>query len=147
MLYKVKATVGDLYAASLDLSTGDLNEFHCMKAGRQPWEVLPNALDETTHAIKLGALVLAVGGHKDCIWFVTTRLVETLSKAQRIRFYRILKDHFAEISERLPMDKQLTNFVSVDNHAHIRLLETLGATFAEGYTMSPAGFRFRQFWL
>ncbi|WP_054058869.1 phage protein Gp13 family protein [Pseudomonas asplenii] len=147
-MYKVKATVADLRAAAGDLSPGDLAEFHCMQAGRDVVEVLTGAHDETTHAIKCGALVLAVGGHGNGgIWFVTTNLVTRLTQADRFRFYKILKDHLRSIRRGLPAGAALTNWVSVENYAHIRLLESLRAKFAEGHTMSPAGFRFRQFWL
>lgn len=147
IIEKVKATKGDLWAAANDLSRGDLTEFHSLQSGRNPLEVIPKYLDETTHAIKCGSLVLAVGGHADgVIWFVTTDVVEMLSKGERFRFYRILKDHLGGIQREFP-NVSRTNFVSDENHAHIRLLESLGARFSEAHYMSPAGFRFRQFWI
>jgi hypothetical protein len=144
-----KATLGDLREAANQLSKGDLEEFHCNIPGRDPRDILPACLDETTRVIKVGALVLAVGGSKECLWFVTTNVVEMLTKAQRFRFYRILKDHLTalRVESSLYSNKTLTNFVSVDNHHHIRLLNALGATFAREHSMSPAGCRFRQFWL
>lgn len=146
-MYKVKATESDLWAAANDLSRGDLAEFHSLQSGRNPLDVIPKYLDETTHAIKCGSLVLAVGGHaRGNIWFVTTNVVEMLSKGERFRFYKILKDHLRGIKEAAPK-VQLGNIVSADNDAHIRLLNALGATFARGVVMSPAGFQFRQFWI
>lgn len=143
----IKADRSHLIQAALNLSKGDLEEFHCNIAGRDPLDVLPENLDDSTHAIMLGSLVLAVGGTPDgCIWFVTTRIVEDLSKAQRMLFYRMLKYHLREVRCRgnsLPF----TNFVSKNNKGHIRLLESLGATFQSGHVMSPAGFQFKQFWL
>lgn len=137
-----KATLADLQEASGNLSKGDLEEFHCNIPNRDPKDVLPWALDETTMAIKVGALVLAVGGHKGGdIWFVTTTVVDRLSKVQRMGFYRILKEHLWSLPG------NYTNKVSINNKTHIRLLESLGATFAERTVMSPAGFAFRQFWL
>lgn len=140
-----KAAKQDLYVAANDLCQGDLNEFHSHTAGRDPRDHIPNYLDETTRAIKLGSLVLAVGGSKDCLWFVTTNVVNMLTKAQRFQFYRLLKGHLEGL--RKEGHKSMTNMVSVDNHAHIRLLNALGATFAREHIMSPAGCRFRQFWL
>lgn len=140
-----QATKRDLENAANDLCKGDLQEFHSHTAGRDPRDHLPNYLDETTRTIKLGSLVLAVGGSKDCLWFVTTNVVEMLTKAQRFEFYRLLKGHLKGLREE--GHQSLTNMVSVDNHSHIRLLESLGATFARGHVMSPAGCRFRQFWL
>lgn len=139
----IKADRSHLIQAALNLSKGDLEEFHCNIAGRDPVDVLPEALDDSTHAIMLGSLVLAVGGTPDgCIWFVTTRIVEDLSKADRIRFYKILKGHLHSVK-----GFRYTNFVSKNNKGHIRLLESLGATFQSGHVMSPAGFQFKRFWL
>ncbi|TKK39959.1 DUF2833 domain-containing protein [Pseudomonas fluorescens] len=146
-MYKVKATVADLRAAANDLSTGDLAEFRALHGDSKcPVEVLVDALDATTHAIKCGALVLAVGGHGNgIIWFVTTNVVHRLKRAQRFQFYKILKEHYHSLEG--IQNFQYSNCVSTANHAHIRLLESLGATFAKENSMSPAGFQFKQFWL
>ncbi|MHC8370148.1 phage protein Gp13 family protein [Pseudomonas sp. MDT1-85] len=147
-IYKVKATLADLHVAADDLSAGDLSDFHSMQSGRDPAEVFPKALDETTHAIKFGSRVLAVGGHaRGGIWFVTTNVVTELSKAERYRFYRVLKSHLEDIKRGSCSGVALTNFVAVGNRAHVRLLEVLGATFQADYSISPAGFPFKQFWL
>lgn len=141
----IKADRSHLIQAALNLSKGDLEEFHCNITGRDPVDVLPECDDETTHAIMLGSLVLAVGGTPGrCIWFVTTRIVEDLSKVHRMQFYRLLKDHLKTVSTE---DEPRHNFVSKNNKGHIRLLESLGATFQSGHVMSPAGFQFKQFWL
>lgn len=142
----IKATEAHLKAAAHDLCASDLQEFHCMKAGRNPGDVLPQALGENAQAIVVGSLVLAVGGHTSLdIWFVTTNVVHMLTRAQRYQFYRLLKENLEWVKLRSPSLK--TNWVSVDNHAHIRLLTKLGASFNEGIYMSPAGFAFKQFWL
>ncbi|WPN56848.1 phage protein Gp13 family protein [Pseudomonas sp. P9_31] len=147
-IYKVKATLADLHVAADDLSAGDLSDFHSMQTGRDPAEVFPKAIDETTHAIKFGSRVLAVGGHAGGgIWFVTTNVVTELSKAERYRFYRILKSHLEDIKRGNSSGVALTNYVAVSNRAHVRLLEVLGATFQADHAMSPAGFPFKQFWL
>ncbi|MGE7956336.1 phage protein Gp13 family protein [Pseudomonas sp. NPDC089530] len=147
-MQKTKATLADLISASNNLSPNDLSDFNAMLAGRNPVDVFPKALDETTHVIKQGNRVLAVGGHaQGGIWFVTTNVVNELSKAERFRFYRMLKSHLVTIKSESSNDIALTNFVSVNNHAHVRLLEALGATFQTGHVMSPAGFPFKQFWL
>lgn len=142
----IKATEAHLRIAANDLCASDLQEFHCMKAGRDPREVLPAAHDENTQAILLGSLVLAVGGHTSLgIWFVTTNVVHMLTKAERAHFYRLLRENLERVKLRSSSPK--TNWVSVDNHAHIRLLTKLGATFQEGIFMSPAGCAFKQFWI
>lgn len=141
-----KATKQDLLQASANLSYGDLQEFHMNIPNRNPMDVLPEALDETTHAIVIGSMVLAVGGSKvPDIWFVTTTVVDTLTRSERIRFYRILKGHLKTVQG--SDNYWRTNCVSVQNKPHIRLLESLGAQISEQVTMSQAGFAFRQFWL
>lgn len=142
-----KATLKDLIEASQNLCEHDLKEFHCHTAGRDPKDVLPAHLDETTMVVKVGALVLAVGGSKGCLWFVTTNVVNSLNTKERMAFLKILKDHLRDVKDHSPFDTQLTNFVSVDNKPHIRLLNALGASWSNVITMSPAGFAFKQFWL
>ncbi|MGV8919542.1 MAG: phage protein Gp13 family protein [Pseudomonas sp.] len=145
-MIKRKATLRDLFEAADNLCASDLQEFHCMKANRCPRDVLGASLDENTTAIVVGSLVLAVGGYgPGNIWFVTTNVIHALSKAERIRFYRILKDHYKALPEK--QNYRYSNYVSVDNKPHIRLLESLGATFEGRIAMSPAGFAFKQFWL
>lgn len=145
---KIKASLADLMDASENLSPNDLADLNAMQAGRNPADVFCNALDETTHVIKVGGRVLAVGGHRNGgVWFVTTTIVSTLTTAERFRFYRLLKEHLSNIKSEVSADLALTNHVFVENKAHVRLLEALGATFQEGCVMSPAGFPFKQFWL
>lgn len=141
-----KATQRDLIEAAGNLSKGDLEEFHMNIAGRDPRDVLPHALDETTCVILHGALVLAVGGSKlPDIWFVTTTVVDHLTRSERMEFYRMLKGHLKTVQG--SDNYWRTNYVSVQNKPHIRLLESLGAQISELTTMSQAGFAFRQFWL
>lgn len=148
-MHLIKATEAHLRAAADDLCASDLQEFHCMKAGRDPRDVLPEALDENAQAIVVGSLVLAVGGHSGSgIWFVTTNVVHMLTKAERFQFYKLLKGHLENIKWCVTgHERRFTNHVSMDNQAHIRLLTKLGASFNEGIFMSPAGFAFKQFWL
>ncbi|WP_439884785.1 phage protein Gp13 family protein [Pseudomonas syringae] len=144
----IKANLADLVEAANNLSANDLADLNAMKAGRAPADVFCNALDETTQAIKIRGRVLAVGGHLNGgVWFVTTTLVSALPLAERFRFYRMLKNHLSKIKAELPRGMELTNCVSVGNRAHVKLLEKLGATFQDGYVVSPAGFPFKQFWL
>ena len=143
----IKATQAHLVQAAGNLSVGDLDEFHMNISNRNPLDVLPLALDETTMAIVEGSIVLAVGGSDSCLWFVTTTYVEALSLRDKLRFFKLLKGHLADVRDSESFSKQLTNYVSVINTPHIRLLNALGATWSNVITMSPAGFAFRQFWL
>ncbi|SEJ64524.1 phage protein Gp13 family protein [Pseudomonas sp. NFR16] len=146
-MQKMKATIQDLHNAAMNLSKGDLADLDAMQAGRSPIEVFAKALDETTYAIKIDGKLLAVGGHSNGgIWFVTTILVGALSVGQKFRFYRILKKHLFAIKNESP-DIQLSNWVSMGNRPHIRLLESLNATFEAGVSLSPSGRPFKKFWL
>lgn len=147
-MQKMKATKSDLIEASINLSANDLSDFDSMLGGRNPLDVFPKALDDTTHVIKSNGKVLAVGGHGGGgIWFVTTGVVSRLSKPERYKFYRILREHLAWVRHDAGSNKALTNFVALGNVLHVRLLEKLGAKFQAGHVMSPAGFPFKQFWL
>ncbi|MCF7532768.1 phage protein Gp13 family protein [Pseudomonas petrae] len=147
-MQKIKATLTDLITASENLSSNDLADFNAMQDGRDPVEVFTTALDDTTHTITDGRHVLAVGGHtKGGVWFVTTKFVSVLSQAERFSFYRIIKKHLAEIRNELPNEVELTNFVALHNHAHIRLLTKLGAVFSEGLFKAPSGLLLKRFWL
>ena len=68
-----KATLEDLKVAAANLSEGDLRDFNCMQAGRQPMDVFPKHLDATTVVIKFLGEVLAVGGHSANVWLITTK--------------------------------------------------------------------------
>jgi len=141
----VKATRDHLIQAAGNLAVHDLDEFHMHVANRNPLDVLPLCLDETTMAIVESSIVLAVGGSNDCLWFVTTTYVDGLSMRDKLAFFKILKGHLGDVRAR--PERALSNWVSVANTPHIRLLNALGARWDSGITMSPAGFAFRQFWL
>lgn len=143
----IKATKAHLIQAAGNLASHDLDEFHMMKSHRNPLDVLPLCLDDTTMAIVEGSIVLAVGGSNDCLWFVTTTYVDGLTIGGKLTFFRTLKGHLGEVRDRKANSAPLTNYVSVENTPHIRLLNALGATWSNVITMSPAGFAFRQFWL
>jgi len=144
-MQKVKATLADLIEASENLSLSDLADFNGIQAGRNPAEVFTKALDETTHVIKSGGQVLAAGGHSEGgVWLISTRHVGGLSIAERFKFYRILKVHLAQIRSQTP-NVALTNYVAVQNHAHVRLLTKLGAVLSDGLFMSPSGLLLKQF--
>lgn len=145
ILQFVKGSRDILTVAASSLCASDLAEFHMNIPNRDPMDVLQNCLDETTVAICAGSIVLAVGGSDGCLWFVTTHYVDQLSRSQKMEFLRMLKEHLKWCRKGNP--NHLTNYVSVVNTSHIRLLNILGAEWAEGITMSPAGFAFRQFWL
>lgn len=142
-----KATQAMLSQAADALSINDLDEFHMWQSNRNPRDVLPLCLDETTMAITEGSIVLAIGGSQGCLWFVTTIYVEKLTMGEKLKFFKLLKEHLNDVKDRVPFCQQLTNKVSLINTPHIRLLNALGATWSNVITMSPAGFAFRQFWL
>lgn len=142
----VKSTLGMLEETAQYLANGDRAELNKNVAGRDPLMVLAASLGPTSMSIIHNGRVLASGGSRDCLWFVTTRWVEELTPRERMELLGLLKEHL-ELCRATMLKEHLSNFVWVGNELHIKLLTHLGATFAESTVVSPAGFPFRQFWL
>ena len=142
-----KATLEDLKVAAANLSEGDLRDFNCMQAGRQPMDVFPKHLDATTVVIKFLGEVLAVGGHSANVWLITTKVVTYMTQAERYGFYRLIKSHVDFVRSQVQDESILSNFVSLANLSHIKLLKKLGSKISEETYSSPAGFHFKKFYL
>lgn len=139
-------TLDMLSQISRSLSDGDLSEFHKMIGGRRVITVLLGSLSETSMSIIHNGKVLATGGSDGCLWFVTSKDVKTLKPRERLKMLNLLKDHLETCRARMEPEL-MSNLVWEGNELHIRLLEHLGARFADHTVTSPAGFPFRQFWL
>jgi hypothetical protein len=129
----------DLRLAAITLALSDLEELGRVEPGRNPTEVL-FAAPPGTKVIRKGLTVLAVGGISGgCVWFVHTEHAEALEPADKKRMYYVLKDYLMSYLQdwydTTGTHCTLSNKVSLDNTQHIRLLTSLGATFA-----SPADF-------
>lgn len=142
----VPTTLDMLSQISRSLSDGDLSEFHKMIGGRRVTTVLLGSLSETSMSIIHNGKVLATGGSDGCLWFVTSKDVKTLKPRERLKMLNLLKDHLETCRARMEPEL-MSNRVWEGNELHIRLLEHLGARFADHTVTSPAGFPFRQFWL
>ncbi|QIN95154.1 hypothetical protein B3_00360 [Pseudomonas phage BIM BV-46] len=128
------------------ISPNDLEEFNKMQAGRDLKATLLKSLGPTSMSIIHNGRVLASGGSNECLWFVTTRWVDSLTPKERVQMLRLLKGHLEVCRATMPAD-QLSNFVYEHNQPHRRLLDALGARYGFYQEYSPAGFPFRQFWL
>jgi hypothetical protein len=142
----VQTQLDMLSEISRTLTTGDLAEFHKMIEGRRVTSVLLGSLNETSMSIIHNGKVLATGGSNECLWFVTSKYVDVLTARERLQMLNLLKDHLETCRARMAPEL-MSNLVWVGNEQHIRLLEHLGARFADHTVTSPAGFPFRQFWL
>jgi len=151
-MHLYKANYLHLYRAALELSRSDREEMDRLEAGRDPINVLTASSDDPTvmHISDDAGNVLAVGGHSDrLIWFVHTERAIRLSPRDKLRMLRLLARHLIEIKReaaaRSPHDYfHFTNIVSVDNKAHIKLLNFLGATWCEK-PLYANGHEFKQF--
>lgn len=128
------------------ISPNDREEFHKMQAGRDLKATLLKSLGPTSMSIIHNGRVLATGGSNECLWFITTRYVESLTPRERVAMLRLLTGHLEVCRATMPAD-QLSNFVYEHNHQHRRLLDALGARYGFYQEYSPAGHPFRQFWL
>lgn len=143
----VKTTIEHLKEAALTLSAGDRAEFEAMKPGRNVELVLLRSLGETSRTIlDRSDRVIAVGGSRGCLWFVTTMFVQHLSGLEKRQFLRLLKDHLACVRKFSPPE-ELSNVVHEANTQHVRLLNHLGASWAWSPFRTETGASFRQFWL
>lgn len=143
----VKTTIEHLKEAAQNLSAGDRAEFEAMKPGRNLELVLLRSLGETSRTIvDCEGRVLATGGSRGCLWFVTTHRATIMPLRQKLRFLRTLEEHLACV-RRFTTREERTNFVHEENKQHVRLLEYLGAEFAMAPWVTETGARFRQFWL
>lgn len=142
----VQTTLAHLEEAAQFVSAADREEFNKMQTGRDLKATLTKSLGETSMTIILKGRVLATGGSKECLWFITTQMVDELNPRERVQMLRLLKGHLEYCRSVMPAD-QLSNFVYEHNHQHRRLLDALGARYGFYQEYSPAGFPFRQFWL
>lgn len=143
----VHSTFEYLEEAAENISSCDLEEFNKMQEGRDLKATLRKSLGSTSRTILNDrGEVLATGGSNECLWFVTTTHVDTLSKRERLQLVLMLRRHLEEVRKVLPAD-QMSNFVYEHNFKHRRLLDALGARYGFYQEYSPAGHPFRQFWL
>lgn len=134
-----KANYLHLFKAALDLSESDREEMERLGPGRDPIDVLTASSDDPTvmHISDNSGNVLAVGGHADgIIWFVHTERAAKMSPPAKARMLKLLTGHLIDIKRKAykarPQDRyHFTNIVTTENIPHIKLLDHLGATWAD----------------
>ncbi|QPB11912.1 hypothetical protein [Providencia phage PSTCR2] len=120
----------DLEQLSKSITEGDLQELRVFNTEMTVIEALKLSVKSCecyTISDEFG-LVYAVGGTNSVgvAWFVTSTNIELLTRSEVREFINLLKEHRDECLKVLPY---LTNYISVYNTKHIKLLKLLGATF------------------
>lgn len=120
----------DLARLSKSITEGDLQELRVFNTEMTVIEALKLSVKSCecyTISDEFG-LVYAVGGTNSAgiAWFVTSTNIELLTRSEVREFINLLKEHRDECLKVLPY---LTNYITVYNSKHIKLLKLLGATF------------------
>lgn len=120
----------DLERISKSITEGDLQELRVFNSEMTIIEALKHSVKNCqcyTISDEFG-VVYAVGGtNSDGVaWFVTSTNIELLTRSEVREFIHLLKEHRDDCLKVLPY---LTNYISVYNTKHIKLLKLLGATF------------------
>lgn len=122
----------DLERISKSITEGDLQELRVFNSEMTIIEALKHSVSSCkcyTISDEFGE-VYAVGGtnSEGIAWFVTSTNIELLPRSEVKEFISLLKEHRDECLRVLP---HLTNYISVYNSKHIKLLRLLGATFGK----------------
>lgn len=122
----------DLEQLSKSITEGDLQELRVFNSEMTIIEALKHSVKGCqcyTISDEFG-VVYAVGGtDSDCsAWFVTSINTERLTVSEVKEFINLLMEHRDSCLRVLPY---LTNYISIKNTKHIRLLRMLGADFYE----------------
>lgn len=142
-MYIRKATEQDVL--SFEIAIDDVNEMMANDPRRDLKSVLLSHLTPSSVVLvdALGTVYAYGGNQGDNVWFVTSRLVSRLSKAEKREFGL----HIARYRD-LMLDQYGTiwNYVWSGNKSHIRFLRLLGAKFHPELIISPVtGERFHLF--
>ncbi|QUR34632.1 internal (core) protein [Escherichia phage P762] len=133
-MYIRKATEQDVL--SFEIAIDDVNELMANDPRRDLKPVLMSHLTPSSVVLvdALGTVYAYGGNQGDNVWFVTSRLVSRLSKAEKREFGL----HIARYRD-LMLDQYGTiwNYVWSGNKSHIKFLKLLGAKFHDDWTISP----------
>lgn len=120
MMYIKQTTQRDI--DTFDPAEGDLLEAEAL--GISP------TFPEPEHCVSLidhWQRCIAIGGNEgDRVWFVTSKLINTLSKESKREFRKVIMEYRDKM---LDQYGQIFNYVFVGNHEHIRFLKSIGAVF------------------
>lgn len=147
MMYIKSATQRDL--ETFKIHPEDLAEFNANNPNRNLIEVLKEHIASTNGVAMQwcddnACMPVAIGGnHGDCVWFITSHLVDFMAPQCKREFRKAILEYRNKMLERYPV---LWNYVWTGNNHHIRFLRTIGAEFTDEYiTSSITGETFRLF--
>ncbi|QDH94164.1 putative internal (core) protein [Escherichia phage vB_EcoP-Ro103C3lw] len=138
-----KATEQDV--RSFEIAIDDVNELMAHDPRRDLKSVLLSHLTPSSVVLvdALGTVYAYGGNQGDNVWFLTSRLVSRLSKAEKREFGHHIAAYRDLMLDQFPV---LWNYVWSGNKSHIRFLRLLGAKFHPEVTISPVtGERFQLF--
>lgn len=142
-MYIRKATEQDV--RSFEIAIDDINELMAHDPRRDLESVLLSHLTPSSVVLTdaLGTVYAYGGNQGDNVWFLTSRLVSRLSKAEKREFGLHIARYRDLMLEQFPV---LWNYVWIGNSSHIRFLKLLGAKFHDDWAVSPVtGERFQLF--
>lgn len=142
-MYIRKATEQDV--RSFEIAIDDINELMAHDPRRDLESVLLSHLTPSSVVLTdaLGTVYAYGGNQGDNVWFLTSRLVSRLSKAEKREFGLHIARYRDLMLDQFPV---LWNYVWSSNKSHIRFLRLLGAKFHPEVTVSPVtGERFQLF--
>ncbi len=142
-MYIRKATEQDV--RSFEIAIDDINELMAHDPRRDLESVLLSHLTQSSVVLTdaLGTVYAYGGNQGDNVWFLTSRLVSRLTKAEKREFGLHIARYRDLMLDQFPV---LWNYVWSGNKSHIRFLRLLGAKFHPEVTISPVtGERFQLF--
>lgn len=133
-MYIRKATEQDV--RSFEIAIDDINELMAHDPRRDLESVLLSHLTPSSVVLTdaLGTVYAYGGNQGDNVWFLTSRLVSRLSKAEKREFGLHIARYRDLMLDQFPV---LWNYVWSGNKSHIRFLRLLGAKFHPEVTVSP----------
>lgn len=133
-MYIRKATEQDVL--SFEIAIDDINELMAHDPRRDLKSVLLSHLTPSSVVLvdALGTVYAYGGNQGDNVWFVTSRLVSRLSKAEKREFGLHIARYRDLMLDQFPV---LWNYVWIGNSSHIRFLKLLGAKIHDEWITSP----------
>lgn len=133
-MYIRKATEQDVL--SFEIAIDDINELMAHDPRRDLKSVLLSHLTQSSVVLAdaVGTVYAYGGNQGDNVWFVTSRLVSRLTKAEKREFGLHIARYRDLMLDQFPI---IWNYVWSGNKSHIRFLRLLGAKFHPEVTISP----------
>lgn len=133
-MYIRKATEQDV--RSFEIAIDDINELMAHDPRRDLESVLLSHLTPSSVVLTdaLGTVYAYGGNQGDNVWFLTSRLVSRLSKAEKREFGLHIARYRDLMLDQFPV---LWNYVWIGNSSHIRFLKLLGAKVHDEWITSP----------